>query len=215
MKQKFEETIQVPAGAECSYADGVLSCKQGDVELKKVLDYPHMQVSVKDGVVTLVCPAGNKRHYAFVHTYRKHVQNLFLGLKEKFVYQLEIAHVHFPMAVKVEGDKVSVTNFLGEKTPRFAQILPGVDVEVKENQITVSSHDVEAAGQTAANLERATRLKGRDRRIFQDGIYITEKPDRKVSELEPVEEVVEEPEKEPEAKAEVDVSEEKGEQKDA
>ncbi|MAE49867.1 50S ribosomal protein L6 [Candidatus Pacearchaeota archaeon] len=213
MKQKFVETLKVPEGAACTYEDGVLVCKQGDVELKKTLDYPHMQVAIKGNEVTLTCPAGNKRHYAYVNTYRKHVQNMFLGLKEPFVYSLEIAHVHFPMTVKVDGDKVSVTNFLGEKTPRFAKILPGVQVEIKENIITVTSNDKEAAGQTAANLERATRLKGRDRRIFQDGIYITEKSDRKVSELDPVEEEVTAPEKEEGPKAEIEV-EAKEEKKD-
>ena len=84
-------------------------------------------------------------------------------------------NVHFPMNVKAEKGKLIVKSFLGETTDRIAKILEGVKVEVKGNQVVVSGFNKETAGQTAANIEKATRLTGRDRRIFQDGIFITEK----------------------------------------
>jgi large subunit ribosomal protein L6 len=67
---------------------------------------------------------------------------------------------------------------LGEKIPRYANIISGVEINVKGQEITITSHDIEAAGQTAANIEKATKVRNRDRRIFQDGIYIVEKPGR-------------------------------------
>ena len=82
------------------------------------------------------------------------------------------------MNVKADNEKVIIKSFLGETTERVAKILPNVKLEIKGTNITVSSSNIEAAGQTAANLEKATRLTGRDRRIFQDGIFITEKPGR-------------------------------------
>ena len=36
-------------------------------------------------------------------------------------------------------------------------------------------HWVNYYGQTAANLEQATVVKGRDIRVFQDGIYVVSK----------------------------------------
>ena len=35
--------------------------------------------------------------------------------------------------------------------------------------------NAEHVGQTMANLEQATKIKGRDPRVFQDGIYLTSK----------------------------------------
>ena len=59
---------------------------------------------------------------------------------------------------------------------RRAQILAGVEVKVSNKvEITVTGYDKEAVGQTAANIERCATVKNRDRRIFQDGIYLLEK----------------------------------------
>ena len=47
--------------------------------------------------------------------------------------------------------------------------------EIDRDKIVVSGIDKEAVGQTAANIERCTTVKGRDRRVFQDGIYLLSK----------------------------------------
>ena len=98
------------------------------------------------------------------------------GVNEGFTYELKICSGHFPMTVKKEGEEVVISNFLGEKIPRKSKIIQGVDLEVKGDMIIVKSPDREKAGQTAANLEKATFIKKRDRRIFQDGCYIVSKP---------------------------------------
>ena len=80
------------------------------------------------------------------------------------------------MSVKIENNFLIILNFLGEKIPRKAIILPDVKVSVNGDIIIVESSNLENAGQTAANIEIATKIRNRDRRIFQDGIYIIEKP---------------------------------------
>jgi len=86
-------------------------------------------------------------------------------------------HAHFPMQVAItkEGDTVSVSNFLGERKPRIAKIVEGAKVELKGGEIVVSGINKEAVGQTAADIEQTTRIKGYDPRVFQDGIYLVEK----------------------------------------
>ena len=177
MKQKITEAIEIPEGISCKCENKAVVCKKNSLELKKTFNLPKISINVKDNKIILECKKGNKNDYKQIQTMRAHITNLFNGFEKKFVYNLEACNVHFPMTFKVEGDKLIIQNFLGEKLPRYAIISPSVEVEVKGQKIIVSSPDKEAAGQTAANFEKATKIKGRDRRIFQDGIFITEKPE--------------------------------------
>jgi len=108
-----------------------------------------------------------------------HIRNMFLGVTEGYTAKLKVIYTHFPVTVKVEDKdrKVLVTNFLGEKTPRTAKIIgDDTKVEIKGADIVITGSDIEAVGQTAANLEQKTRVRAHDRKVFQDGIFITEKP---------------------------------------
>jgi len=79
---------------------------------------------------------------------------------------------HFPIKNSTDGNTFIIQNFLGERSPRKAVVLDGVKVAIQGDFITVTGADIDKVGQTAANIERATRVKKRDVRVFQDGIYI-------------------------------------------
>lgn len=176
MKQKFQEKIEIPAGVNCEYAQKTLFCKKDAITLSRAVNIPYITLKLEGNAIILTALDANKNQKKIIYSYIKHIQNMFKGLSDKFVYKLEACNVHFPMTLKVEGNRLAINNFLGEKTPRYAEILPDVEVQIKGQFITISSHDKEAAGQTAGNFEKATRVSNRDRRIFQDGIYIAEKP---------------------------------------
>ncbi|MCA9485556.1 MAG: 50S ribosomal protein L6 [Nanoarchaeota archaeon] len=178
MKRKISESIKVPEGIACTFDNGILTCKKDSLEVSRKLDLPQIKVNLTEEGINLEVEKGNKNDLKIIRTFIAHIANIFHGLQEKFVYELEAVNVHFPMTLKVEGKTLTVTNFLGEKKPRKVKILDGVEVEVNGQKIVVSSHNKEAAGQTAANLEKAGKTKGKDRRIFQDGIFITQKPKR-------------------------------------
>jgi len=84
---------------------------------------------------------------------------------------MKTVYSHFPIKTAVDGDSLVIQNFLGERHPRKAVILPGVTVNVSGDNLTVQGIDKEKVGQTVANIERATAVKRRDIRVFQDGIY--------------------------------------------
>ncbi len=176
MRQKISEQLEIPAGITCEFANNMLKCKKDSVAVTRKVEVPCMTISIKDNRITVECESGNKNDFKTIKSHIAHIKNIFSGLQKEYVYKLEACNVHFPMTLKAEGNRVVISNFLGEKTPRFAEILPGVKVDIKGQKITVASADKEAAGHTASNLEKATKIKNRDRRIFQDGIFLTERP---------------------------------------
>ena len=85
------------------------------------------------------------------------------GVTDGFTYTLKALYSHFPMTLAVQGNQLIVNNYFGERVPRSANILAGVDVKVQnKTEIVVSGIDKEAVGQTAANIERSTTVKKRD-----------------------------------------------------
>lgn len=178
MKSQITEEIKIPNGVSCELEKNVLTCKKEAFSISKKIDFPGISISISQNKITLKCEKANKKQFKVLKSIIAHIKNIFRGLTEPFTYKLEICHVHFPMNIKVENDNLVITNFLGEQKPRIAKILPGVKVEIKGQKILLSSPEIEKVGQTAANIEKATKISKRDRRIFQDGIFIIEKPAR-------------------------------------
>jgi len=125
---------------------------------------------------------GTKKEKRIIMSVAKHIKNMIKGLKEPWIYKLEICYGHFPISVSIDDKtkQLVIKNFFGERVPRFAKLLKNVDVQVKGNVIEVSSPDKELAGKQAALIENSTRVTKKDRRIFQDGIWIIEKAGRHV-----------------------------------
>ncbi len=112
---------------------------------------------------------------AYVGTVDSLISNMCRGVNEGFEIKMKILYAHFPISLEIKGKDILVKNFLGEREPRKTRISgDGTKLEVKGQNITISGPDKEAVGQTAANLKIATKIKRKDARIFQDGIYNAE-----------------------------------------
>ena len=170
---KYE--IEVPEGVDVKYEDYVLHVKGPKGQISREFKHDRLKMIIDDGKVTVYCPLPRKKEYALAGTWRAHVKNMIKGVTEGFEYHLKIVYAHFPMKVSVKGNKVVIENFMGERAPRYAEIFGDAKVQIKGDTVIVTSVNKEHAGQTAANIERATRVKDRDPRVFQDGIYIVKK----------------------------------------
>ena len=59
------------------------------------------------------------------------------GSIKEFEYKMKTVFSHFPIKTSVEGQKFIIQNFLGERSSRKANILDGVSVDIKGDDITV------------------------------------------------------------------------------
>jgi large subunit ribosomal protein L6 len=180
MKSNILELVQIPQGTICSIENNIVVCKKGSASVKRRISEPGIDVKIENEKISVSCKKGNKSKYKIVKSIIAHLNNLIEGLDKAYEYKLEMCNVHFPMTAKVEKGHVIISNFLGEKKNRKAKIIEGVKVEISGHEITVSSNNKEDAGQTAANLEEATKISKRDRRVFQDGIFIKQKLGRAI-----------------------------------
>jgi len=180
MNKDLERVIEIPEEVKVVISGNKFTINNGKKELIRNFDMGKVNAVVKDNSIILTAKGATRRESKMIGTIWAHLKNMIKGISEEFIYELEICNAHFPMNVKKEEDNIIIKSFLGETTKRISKVLPNVNVEIKGNKITIKSNDIEAAGQTAANLEKATKLTGRDRRIFQDGIYITNKCGRAI-----------------------------------
>jgi large subunit ribosomal protein L6 len=175
MKKQLEQIIAIPEGVEVSFVDKTLKVKGPEGENSRELNLGNLDLKVSGNEIKISHNKATKNEKKIMNTLASHIKNLIRGVQEKFTYELKVASSHFPMTVKVEGRNASVKNYYGEKIERKTTIPEGVEVEVKKDIIIIKSVDKELAGQASANLEMVTKVRNRDRRIFQDGIYITKK----------------------------------------
>ena len=164
---EITETIPIPEGVTVTIDGSDVTVKGDGGEIKRNFDHNNITVSKDDDEVTVSVAFPNKKDKAMVGTIRSHITNMIYGVKHGFTYKMKIVYAHFPMTVKVKGKLVTIDNFLGERSPRTAKII-GVNKE--------------HVGQTMANIEQATKIKGRDPRIFQDGIYLVDKKQEEIDE---------------------------------
>ncbi|MCD6158709.1 MAG: 50S ribosomal protein L6 [Euryarchaeota archaeon] len=174
-KPYVKYTIPIPEGVKVEIMDKKVKVSGPLGTIEKELYHPKVRIKIEDNNVVVDSILPRRRDAAMTGTIAAHIRNMIKGVTKGYTYRLRIVYAHFPMKVTVKGDTVVIENFLGERAPRHAKILPGVKVEVKGEEVIVSGIDKEKVGQTAANIELATRVRGFDIRKFQDGIYIVSK----------------------------------------
>jgi large subunit ribosomal protein L6 len=172
-KKQFKEEVKIPEGVQITIEGNTIQVKGQKGSLSRVLSYPNIMLALKGSVVQISSvQTPHRKEKALMGTYKAHIRNMIKGVTEGYECKMKTVFSHFPIKTSVEGNYLLIQNFLGERFPRRAEILPDVKVDVKGENIILTAVDKEKVGQTAANIERATKVKNRDIRVFQDGIYI-------------------------------------------
>ncbi|MBT4539664.1 50S ribosomal protein L6 [Candidatus Woesearchaeota archaeon] len=175
MREDLQKEIVLSDGVTASLNDSVLTVKGPKGEVSRNFLHPKVAVNVSEGKILLLALKATRREKTVTGSFVAHIKNMIKGVQEHHLYKLKICSGHFPMNVAVKGQELVVKNFLGESVPRRCELNPAVQVKINGTEIVVTSPDKELAGLVAARIELLCRITNRDRRIFQDGIYLTEK----------------------------------------
>jgi large subunit ribosomal protein L6 len=175
MIKELKRTLEIPEGIDVALKDNTVSVSGPKGTIHRHLWYPGIIIEKDNNKIIIGITTHRKKQQAMLGTIKSHINNMIFGVSGGYTYLLKVVYSHFPMQLKVDGNHLNIGNFLGEKKSRKARILGDTSVEVKGNEVVVSGINIEDVGQTAANIQQATRIRKFDPRVFQDGIYVVEK----------------------------------------
>jgi large subunit ribosomal protein L6 len=167
--------VKIPDGVKSQLDGSQLRITGPKGQLSRNMRFPQVNVICKGNEVTISTDSKRKEITAMVGTLEAHTKNMCRGVTDGFEYHMKMVYSHFPIQLKLQGNRLEIANFLGEKKARYARIEPGVAAKIANDEVILTGIDRELVGISAANIEHATRIRNRDPRVFQDGIYIVQR----------------------------------------
>ena len=170
-----ERSADLPEGVKATLEGRTLIVKGKLGETRKQFERINVNITLEGNRVVVVPFSTKKKDNVVVNTVLRLIHNMAIGVSKGYTYRLKVVYAHFPISVKTKADSVLVENFVGERSPRVAQIVGGCKVTAEGDDVIVKGVSLEDVSQTAANIELATKIKRKDQRIFLDGVYTYQK----------------------------------------
>lgn len=174
-KLEFQEIIKIPEGIKISLSKRMMSFQGPLGKTYKSFRKIPVDIEIKDDQVILTAQGSRKREYSILHTAHSLIRNICEGLIEGYTIKMKVVYAHFPITVKVQGKEILIENFQGERAARKTTIVGNTKVVPKGEDVILTGEVLTDITQTAANIQLKTKVKGKDHRVFLDGIYIYEK----------------------------------------
>ncbi|MDP3710412.1 MAG: 50S ribosomal protein L6 [bacterium] len=149
MSRIGKKPISIPEKVTVEVTDGFISIKGPKGELTRNIS-TDFKIEITEGTINLSPERSHKKTPALWGLYRSLVSNMVEGVSKGFDKKLEFEGVGFKVAV--EGDTLVMQ--LGFSHPVRFKAPGGIKFVVEKNTITVSGHDKELVGDTAAQIRR-------------------------------------------------------------
>ena len=170
--EKFQVEIIIPEGVKVTQKKNMLEFVGPLGKTFKSFRSIPVKIEIVEGKILLKAMGFKKRDYSILHTARSIIRNICEGLVTGYTIKMKVVFAHFPITVKVDGKRILVENFQGERAPRITKIVGNTKVIPKGEDVVLTGEVWTDITQTAANIELKTRVKNKDHRVFLDGIYI-------------------------------------------
>lgn len=173
IEQEISAEVEAPASVMIKKEGNVIQVKGTLGAIKKDFTKLPATVTVQGNKVTIKPYGTRKRDLAVTNTARSLIAAMIKGVEKGYTYKLKIIFAHFPISVKVKGKELHVENFYGERSARISKIVgDATKVSVVGEDVVIQGPSLENVSQTAANIELSTKTKGKDQRVFLDGLYV-------------------------------------------
>ena len=169
--EKSIAEIQVPENVNVNLKGSMLHVQGPLGKAYKNFKKIPVHIEINDNKIILKKTGERKKHYATFNTAKSLIQTLCMGVVDGFTIKMKIVYSHFPITVSIEGKKVLVKNFQGERAERVSVIKGDTLVVAKGDDVIITGPVLTDVSQTAANIQLNTKVKNKDHRVFLDGIY--------------------------------------------
>ena len=173
--EKFSTEVKIPENVKVSFKSNMLRVEGPLGKTYKNFKKIPVDIQINDNMVSLKAQGTRNANYAIMNTARSIIKNILEGVIEGYTIKMKIVFSHFPINVKVDGKKVLIENFQGERAARVTKIWGETKVVPKGDDVIITGHVLTDVSQTAAEIENGSRVKNKDHRVFLDGIYKFEK----------------------------------------
>ena len=148
MSRIGKKPVVIPAGVTVSIADGnVVTVKGPKGELTNTFN-PDMILNVEGNVLTVSRPTDEANHRALHGLTRTLIANMVEGVEKGFAKELEVNGVGYRAEKK--GNQLVMR--LGYSHEVIMEEIPGINIEVNGNKITIRGIDKQVVGQFAAEV---------------------------------------------------------------
>ena len=148
MSRIGKKPVVIPAGVTVTVAEGnVVTVKGPKGELTNTFN-SDMIINVEGNVLTVSRPTDEANHRALHGLTRTLISNMVEGVEKGFSKELEVNGVGYRCEKK--GNQLVMR--LGYSHEVFVDEIPGINIAVNGNKITISGIDKQVVGQFAAEV---------------------------------------------------------------
>ncbi|HEX5187878.1 MAG TPA: 50S ribosomal protein L6 [Nitrososphaeraceae archaeon] len=171
---KFGE-VEIPGDVRLSKDGNFIIAEGKNGKIRKDFTKIHIKLVFEKNKIMIYPPGNRRKDLALINTVKSIISSMIKGVETGFTYKLKIIFSHFPISVKVKDRKVIVENYFGERSSRVSKIVGDTQVVVNGEDVVVKGPSLEDVSQTASNIEKSTKIKNKDQRVFLDGVYLFSK----------------------------------------
>ena len=168
---KSTTEIQIPKDVKVSLKGSMLYVQGPLGKVYKNFKKIPVLIQINDNKILLSRIGERKKHQAIFNTSKSLIQTLCAGVVDGFTIKMKIVYSHFPITVNIEGKKVLIKNFQGERAERVSVIKGDTLVVAKGDDVIITGPVLTDVSQTTANIQLKSKVKNKDHRVFLDGIY--------------------------------------------